>query len=166
VSDSRRAKRMEKHHKRRSSVATLNMVSLMDIFTILVFFLLVNQTGLQAQGGKITLPKSVVEQAPKDTLVVSASAQEIYVQGRKVADIPTVMASKDILIPGLQQELKYQAGKQSVLGEAKKAEKPVTIMGDKEIPYAVLKKIMLTCSQSGYSEVSLAVTRTKQGGSS
>jgi biopolymer transport protein ExbD len=165
MSASRRAKRMEKHHKRRSGVATLNMVSLMDIFTILVFFLLVNQTGLQAQGGKITLPKSIAEQAPKDTLVVSVSNQEIYVQGRKVADVAQVAASKDILIAGLQQELKYQAGKQSVLGEAKKAEKPVTIMGDKEIPYAVLKKIMLTCSQSGYSEVSLAVTRSKGGGS-
>jgi biopolymer transport protein ExbD len=163
---SRRAKRMEKHHKRRKGTATLNMVSLMDIFTILVFFLLVNQQGLQAQGGgKIVLPKSTAEKFPKDTLVVSVSAQDVFVQGRKVADVAQVMASKDILIPGLQQELKYQSGKQSVLGETKKQEKPVTIMGDQEIPYALLKKIMLTCSQSGYSEVSLAVTRSKGAGS-
>ncbi|MCH8101169.1 MAG: biopolymer transporter ExbD, partial [Proteobacteria bacterium] len=37
-----RAKRMEKHHKRNKAMGTLNLVSLMDIFTILVFFLLVN----------------------------------------------------------------------------------------------------------------------------
>ena len=163
---SRRAKRMEKHHKRRKNMATLNMVSLMDIFTILVFFLLVNQQGLQAQGGgKITLPKSTAEKFPKETLVVSVSDQDVYVQGRKVADVAQIMASKDILIPGLQQELKYHSGKESILGEKKKDEKPVTIMGDKEIPYALLKKIMLTCSQSGYSEVSLAVMRGKGAGS-
>ena len=42
---SRRAKRMQMHHARRKDRnAALNMVSLMDIFTILVFFLLVNAT--------------------------------------------------------------------------------------------------------------------------
>ena len=161
---SRRAKRMARQHKRRKSVASLNMVSLMDIFTILVFFLLVNQQGLQAQGSKITLPKSTAEKFPKDTLVVTVSNDEVFVQGRKVADARQVMASKDILIPGLQQELRYQAQKQRLIVAEKKDERPVTIMGDKEIPYALLKKIMLTCSQTGYSEVSLAVTRSKGGG--
>ena len=42
-----RAKRMEKHHKRNKSTAALNLVSLMDIFTILVFFLLVNSSDVE-----------------------------------------------------------------------------------------------------------------------
>lgn len=161
---SRRAKRMEKQHKRRKAVAALNMVSLMDIFTILVFFLLVNSTGLQPQGAKITLPKSTAEKMPKDTLVITVSAQDIVVQGRKVAEVDKVLASNDILIPGLQQELTYLAAKKRVLADGPKEERPVTIMGDREIPYKLLKRIMLTCSQTGYSEVSLAVTRTKDKG--
>jgi biopolymer transport protein ExbD len=71
------------------------------------------------------------------------------------------MASNDILIPGLQQELSYQGKRKTLTGTAVKDERPVTIMGDKEIPYKLLKRIMLTCSQTGYSQVSLAVTRTK-----
>jgi biopolymer transport protein ExbD len=158
---SRRAKRMEKHHRRRKNTPALNIVALMDIFTILVFFLLVNQSGLQPQGAKITLPKSTVEKVPKDTLIVTVNNEEIFVQGRKVADVMQTMADEGLLIPGLQQELMYQANKSKVsaAGEPREA-KPVTIMGDREIPYKLLKKIMLTCSQTGFSEVSLAVTRT------
>ena len=44
---SARAKRMEKHHKRNKGTAALNLVSLMDIFTILVFFLLVNSSDVE-----------------------------------------------------------------------------------------------------------------------
>lgn len=159
---SRRAKRMEKQHQRhrRMGVASLNLTALMDIFVHLVFFLLVNFGGIQPQGTVITLPRSTVEKTPKETLVITVSNQDIVVQGRKVADVGQVMASNDLLIPGLQQELAYQGKRKSALGVDKDV-RPVTIMGDKEIPYKLLKRIMLTCSQTGYSEVSLAVTRTK-----
>lgn len=158
---SRRAKRMERHHRRRKNVSSLNIVALMDIFTILVFFLLVNQSGLQPQGAKITLPKSSIEKAPKDTLIVTVNNEEIFVQGRKVASVVEAMSDESLLIPGLQRELMYQSGRSraGAAGESKEA-KPVTIMGDREIPYKLLKKIMLTCSQTGFSEVSLAVIRT------
>lgn len=158
---SRRAKRMEKQHKRRKALSGLNMVALMDIFTILVFFLLVNQTGIQPQGAKLTLPKSTVEKVPADTLVITVNNQDIVVQGRKVAEVDKVMATDEIIIPGLQQELAYLAKKTRVLDNTPKEERPITIMGDREIPYKLLKRIMLTCTQTGYSMVSLAVTRTK-----
>lgn len=161
---SRRARRMEKQHKRRKAIPGLNMVSLMDIFTILVFFLLVNQAGIQPQGAKVTLPRSTAEKAPKETLVVTVSNQEIFVQGRKVADVEPTMASQELLIPGLQQELRYQADKRRLIEQGAKDARPVTIMGDREIPYRLLKKIMLTCSQMGFSEVSLAATRTNVKG--
>lgn len=164
MNQSRRARRMAKHHARSKKTPGLNMVSLMDIFTILVFFLLVNQTVIAPQGAKITLPKSTVEKPAKDTLVVTVGKGEIYVQDRKVADVAEVLASNEILIPGLQQELKYQAGKQRLLESGPKESRPITIMGDQEVPYSVLKKIMLTCSQTGYSEVSLATTRTRDKG--
>lgn len=158
---SRRAKRMEKQHKRRKGMAALNMVSLMDIFTILVFFLLVNSSGIQPQGAKISLPKSTVEQVPKDTLIITVNNEDIIVQGRRVASVAEVMAGEEIVIPGLHQELDYLAKRKRVLDAPGGEERPVTIMGDREIPYKLLKRIMLTCTQTGYSQVSLAVTRTK-----
>lgn len=160
---SKRAKRMEKRHGRNKGGAKLNITSLMDVFTILLIFLLVNQSEMQAQGN-ITLPKSVAEKAAKETLVLSVSNDEIYVATRRVATVAEVMATEKNLIEGLQKELKYQSSKQSFGVGEKKEEKPITIMGDKDIPYKLLKKIMITCSVSGYSEVSLATQRTAGGG--
>ena len=37
------------------------------------------------------------------------------------------------------------------------AQREVTIMGDKEIPYSLLKKVMATCTQADYGMLSLAV---------
>ena len=63
---SRRAKRMDRHHVRNSRHPRFNMISLMDIFTILVFFLLVNSAEVQVTSTKaIKLPESVAEEKPR-----------------------------------------------------------------------------------------------------
>ena len=59
MAKSARAKRMAKHHRRNKGKGTLNLVSLMDIFTILVFFLLVNSSDVQ------TLPNAKDLQLPE-----------------------------------------------------------------------------------------------------
>ena len=58
---SARAKRMEKHHKRHGKNVGLNLVSLMDIFTILVFFLLVNSSDVETlpNAKDLQLPESI-----------------------------------------------------------------------------------------------------------
>ncbi len=38
-------------------------------------------------------------------------------------------------------------------------EREITILGDKEIPYKLLKRIMLTCSETHFSHISLAVSK-------
>ena len=68
MNTSRRAKRMERNHKRNKQ-SSLNLVSLMDIFTILVFFLLVSSSNVQQlpNSKDISLPTSVADKAPKET---------------------------------------------------------------------------------------------------
>jgi biopolymer transport protein ExbD len=161
---SRRAKRMEKQHKRRQGAAGLNLVALMDIFTILVFFLLVNTSGVQPQGTKVELPQSIAEKVPEETILITVSNEAIVVQGRRVADTASVMAADSLIIEELRQELDYHAKRKRVSDASAPEERPVTIMGDKEIPYKLLKRIMLTCTQTGYSQVSLAVTRKARAG--
>ncbi len=167
---SRRAKRMEKQHKRRKGGASLNLVALMDIFTILVFFLLVNTTGIQPQGTKVVLPESIADKVPAETIIITVSNEAIVVQGRRIADVQSVMATEGVVIEALRQELSHHARRSRLLlagaADSAEEERPVTIMGDKEIPYKLLKRIMLTCTQTGFSQVSLAVTRAaKKGGS-
>lgn len=156
------AKRMARHHKRLSSQPKLNLVSLMDIFTILVFFLLVNSSDVEVlQSNKdIQLPQSVAEKKPDNALVVMVSDTDILVGGRKVADVAAVTRSVDLEITGLKRELDYLAARKPFRSEEDaKRGRDVTIMGDKALPYKLLKKIMTTCAKSEYRNISLAVSQ-------
>ncbi len=166
---SRRAKRMERHHERHKKGGGLNMISLMDIFTILVFFLLVSSTTVQdlPSTKKIKLPESIADKLPKETVVIVVSNEDILVQGNKVVDVKSVMDSDKPDIAQLKEALLSQAERIIVkkTPDGKPINRDVTIMGDKEIPYRLLKKIMYTCTLASYGNISLAVTRkTEQSG--
>ncbi len=157
---SARAKRMEKHHKRHKGAGALNLVSLMDIFTILVFFLLVNSSDVETlpNAKDLQLPESIAEDKANETVVILIGETDIIVQGTPVARVEDVMATKGNNIPALRQALLSQNDR--VLRRAAKTDiagREVTIMGDKDIPYRLLKKVMATCTQSDYGRISLAV---------
>ncbi len=156
------AKRMARHHKRLNNQSKLNLVSLMDIFTILVFFLLVNSSEVEVlqKNKDIELPQSIAEKKPKNALVVMVSASDILVSGRKVADVKRINKSDTLEIRGLKKELDYLAARKPYRNEeeAKKG-RDVTIMGDHALPYTLLKKIMTTCAKSEYRNISLAVNQ-------
>ena len=168
MSDSRRAKRMTRHHARTKKSAGLNMVSLMDIFTILVFFLLVSSSSVQdlPNAKQIKLPESVSDQMPKETVTIMVG-KNIVVQGRKVISVADVSKLESIEIMPLGKELKRLTASRFGSTETpggKPIPREVTIMGDKEIPFNLLKKIMLTCTRANYSNISLAVMRKSPKG--
>ena len=160
---SRRAKRMSRHHKRNKAKGTLNMISLMDIFTILVFFLLVSSTSVQdlPSTKTIKLPESIADKLPKETVVIVVGNEDILVQGNKIASVKEALRSKNDEITSLKNALLNQAKRIIVKAspDGKPVNREVTIMGDKEIPYQLLKKIMYTCTVASYGKISLAVTR-------
>ena len=157
---SARAKRMDKHHKRNKGAGSLNLVSLMDIFTILVFFLLVNSSDVETlpNAKDLQLPESIAEQKAKETVVILIGETDIIVQGTPVTKVAKVMATKGNDIPELREALLSQNDR-VLRREAQEdiAGREVTIMGDKDIPYRLLKKVMATCTESDYGQISLAV---------
>ncbi len=157
---SARAKRMAKHHKRHKGSGALNLVSLMDIFTILVFFLLVNSSDVQTlpNAKDMKLPESIAEKKPEETVTILIGRTDILVQGAPVANIEEVMATKGNDIPALREALLSQNDR-VLRREARDdvAGREVTILGDKDIPYRLLKKVMATCTASDYGQISLAV---------
>lgn len=157
---SRRAQRMDRHHKRNKASATLNLVSLMDIFTILVFFLLVNSSDVEVlpNDKDVQLPESIAEEKAKETVVIIIGDEDIIVQGTPVVKVAKVMASRGNDIPELRQALLSQNDR-VLRREAQDdiAGREVTIMGDRDIPYRLLKKVMATCTRSEYGQISLAV---------
>lgn len=156
---SRRAKRMERHHKRGKG-APLNLVSLMDIFTILVFFLLVNSSDVEVLPNTkdVQLPESIAEEKAKETVVIVIGDEDIIVQGTPVAKVRDILALVGNDIPELRQALLSQNDR-VLRREAQQdiESREVTIMADKDIPYRLLKKVMATCTQSDYGQISLAV---------
>jgi len=155
-----RAKRMAKHHRRNRGAGALNLVSLMDIFTILVFFLLVNSSDVETlpNAKDLQLPESIAEEKAKETVVILIGEVDIIVQGKPVAKVADVMKIQGNDIPALREALVSQNDR--VLRREAQEDiegREVTIMGDKEIPYRLLKKVMATCTASDYGQISLAV---------
>lgn len=130
----------------------MNLVALIDIFTILLFFLLSSATELETLviPRAVALPESTADVTPKPTVVVLVNASEIVVDGRTVARTADVMATETDLIEPLQAQL-------AVLKARPDAGTTVTIMGDKDIPYRLLRKVMSTCAQAEFTDVAFAV---------
>ena len=157
MKESRRIRRMERSRKK---VAGLNLTSLMDVFTILVFFLLANSSSNEVLSTPkhIKLPDSVVESKPRETVVIMVSPETVMVQGETVANTPDLIVKKSDNIPEITQRLDFL--ERNIIGinsQTAVVSKEVTILADKTIPFNVLKKIMTTCTGSGYGRISLAV---------
>ncbi len=163
MKNSRRIKRMSRN---RVTITRISLTSLMDVFTILVFFLLVNSatTEVLETPKQITLPASVVEEKPRETVVIFISPNEVTVQGEPVvlvADILT-MAGQDIVPIGtrLAEVSSNVIGfKARIVAESQE----VTILADKSVPFSVIKKVMSTCTSQGFGRISLAVLQKTPG---
>lgn len=164
---SRRAKRMERHHKRNKIHAVINIVSMIDMLTVLVLFLLVNAGNVQniPSAKTLKLPESTATKAPKETVVLMVNNQDIVVQGRKVASVAEVVTQDSDVIPSLLEELNYQMQHgRKLKADGGDAPGEITIMGDRQIPYLLLKKIMVTCTKADYTNISLSVVSTSAKG--
>jgi biopolymer transport protein ExbD len=138
------------------------LTSLMDVFTILVFFLLVNSGSVQVLDAPkdMTLPESQVETKPRETVVIFVSAEEILVQGQIAGLVEDVLTGDQIPLDNVRGRLEQIS--ESVIGTSTMtvaATKEVTILADKSVPFTVVRQIMSTCTSAGYENVSLAVVQ-------
>ena len=155
--------RIKRHRKRAKSVVGGNhmtLVPFIDMLTILVVFLLVHTSDVDVLPNtkNISIPESISDKKPRPTVVVMITKDDLLVDGRSVATVAQVVASPDNVIQPLKKALQSQAD--TVLAGAAKQEikdREVTILGDRTTPYAVLRKVMATCTDADYGKVSLAV---------
>ena len=160
-------KRAERRERNQSHI-DMNLVALIDIFTILIFFLLSSATGVEILPSPkaVKLPQSTAETAPRETIVVVVNADEIVVDGRSIASVKDVMAGQDDLIAPLKAELDLLRTNRKVIREENEAlSKAVTIMGDKDIPYRLLRKVMYTAARADFTDVSFAVIQKYEASS-
>lgn len=153
---SRRARRMERHHEK-AKTPGLNLVALMDIFTLLVFFLLVNSSSTQHMPNQknMKLPMSSSRIVPEETLVVEITNRDILVQGRVVATVDEALKSVDDIIPTLKSELLELTTNGAANNDGQKEHK-ITIMGDENISYDLIRKVLASCQQASYTKIAFA----------
>lgn len=152
-------KRAERKERNKTGL-DMNLVSLIDIFTILIFFLMSSAAGVEilSPAKSVALPQSSADKSPRETLVITVSGPDILVEGRRVATVNDALTSDGDLIAGLKEELELQAKRVVIRAENQAQGKAITIMGDKDIPYSLLRKVMVTAARADFNEVSFAVT--------
>jgi len=160
---------------------TLNLVALMDVFTILVFFFLVHSTDSAPQeyGELVNLPESVADQLPRDTPVLMITPDNILLQGEQVVAVDAVMQTSGGRIKALYTALQVQLAsdaaegvaesvaegitESAVAGLVESSDRELTIMGDRSIPFELLNRVMHTCTQAGFGNISLSVLQRSTG---
>jgi biopolymer transport protein ExbD len=156
--ETRRIKRMSRN---KAGVPKMNLTSLMDVFTILVFFLLVNsgQSEILDAPKQVQLPESNIDSKPRETVVIYVSPEEVVVQGEPVISMQDLLATQGSIEPisarlGMLKDVVVGRSTQVVA-----ASQEVTVLADKSIPFDVIRRILSTCTSQGYTNISLAVTQ-------
>lgn len=147
---------------KRNKAGGLNLTSLMDVFTILVLYLLVNQSAVEVvePPKDIKLPDSVVESKPRQTVVMMVSEEYVLIQGEPIVAIADLVENKGDVITPLKEALSKI--KENVIGvntDTISKSNEVTIMAHRTVPFKILKTLMSTCTSAGYTKISLAVNQ-------
>lgn len=173
---------LKRKGNKRSMTVVLSLTAMVDMFTVLVIFLLQNYN---ATGEILYIPKEV--SLPKASrvldltpaLVVTVSTKEILLDKTKVANLEDVRQSSDWSIPKLRDQARVFLQKAKAEEEAKlknkitkivektvtpeQTQKPawnkVTIQADKSIDYLTLKKVMYSIYEAGGGPINFAVAK-------
>lgn len=165
-----RAKRLLRRNSRRPGVVSLNLVPMIDVFMVLVFFLLVTTNSIDNMRSprELTLPTSISLDQPKDTPVIMVTKQAVLIQGVPVMTLAEAEAAPaDKPLPQVRAEL-LKVTLMSVQGTESAGTTTrgeVNVMADRDIPYTVLKKVLATCGELKFARIAISVAHTgKRGG--
>ncbi|MGH8287085.1 MAG: ExbD/TolR family protein [Steroidobacteraceae bacterium] len=155
---------MAEHHARHRAGGELNLIPLIDILSVMVAFLLVYSTEVEIiQNTKgIEVPQSVAEATPRQSVVVMITKDDLFVQGERIAAVADVRRAPDTIVRPLRDALKRPRLVGQQVSARDLAQREITIMADKSLPYDVLKKVMATCTDADYGRISLAVLQKEK----
>ena len=140
--------------------AELNLIPLIDIMSVMVAFLLVYSADVEViQNSKgVEVPQSVAEELPKQSVVVMITKDQLFVQGELVASFAELRDTRTPLIEPLRLVLERpMLVADEGATDPTLASREITVMGDKSLPYEVVRKVMATCTAAAYGKISLAV---------
>ncbi|MGL6224934.1 MAG: ExbD/TolR family protein [Steroidobacteraceae bacterium] len=139
----------------------LALIPMIDMLTILVVYLLVHAADMDIlpNSKNISIPQSLSEQKPRQATVVTVTRDMLYVNGEAVVTVAALKSNEAQVSEPLRAALDAQA--QGLL-PGSEANREVTVMAEKSLPYSVLRKIVASSSAAEYTKVSLAVVEREQ----
>lgn len=153
--------RIKRHRKREHAQDShMALVPFIDMLMILCVYLITQNSDVEIlpNSKNISIPQSIATTLPRPTVVVMITKDDVLVDGRFIAKVTDVAQAEDNVIPPLSAALRSHSDRVlSKAAEQRPEEREVTIMGDRGVPYSVLRKIMATCTDADYGKVSLAV---------
>lgn len=150
--------------RRRSHTFQLRLTSMIDIFTILLIFLLKNfstEGQMMTTSNDIILPVSSATKSPQASSIVMINSDWILVDGKPLESMQKIINDNSLILSNLYEDLKAKrilAEKAASLDERMAFRGDITVQGDENIPFQILKRVMYTCGQVGYNNILLAVT--------
>lgn len=158
---------LKKGGKKSAAAAELLMTPLIDMFVILVVFLIMNfsATGELVQLSKdIKLPQaetvSELERAP----IIQISANTVAIEGVKVGESDEILKDPDLRIPGLTDKLQNMRKVDEMMHPGQAFRGEIIINADKDVDFKLVRKVMFACSDAGYTKFNYAVLRAKGSG--
>jgi biopolymer transport protein ExbD len=145
----------------KGDTAGMMLTSLMDIFIVLVLYLLVNQaSGINLETpDHVVLPDSGVDTLPRQSIVITLSDRDVRIQGEAVVAMSDVVASNEVEIAPIRQAIERIRAEAEKRHDQAGVFTEVTVVADRRVPFKVLKKVMLSSSNAGYGKISFAVNQ-------
>jgi biopolymer transport protein ExbD len=157
--------RIKRHRQRRHGANHFALIPFIDMMTILVVFLLAHtaEVDILPNTKNISIPQSLSDRKPSAAVVVMITKDSVYVDGQLIGSVSDVAANQGTFYAPLKAALMAQNDRSLHAAQpADVAKREVTIMGDKNTPYSLLKKIMMSCSEAEYGKVSFAVVERER----
>jgi biopolymer transport protein TolR len=122
-----------------------------------VFFLLFHSFNGDMPEQHLALPQSVVETKPRGTVAISVTPDAVLIQGEPVMKTTALYDDRGGTVREVTDRLAQIQRSMNDTGIRENETREITLLADKTIPFNVLKKIMTSCTASGYGKISLAV---------
>ncbi|MES2965351.1 MAG: biopolymer transporter ExbD [Bdellovibrionota bacterium] len=166
-----RRRGMKKYMDKRSpSTFKIQITSMVDMFVILLVFLLKSYSTspvIITPSEGMTLPASTSAKDPVDSLKLMVSKSGVWVEDKKIIDLKDgAIDVKDVdpsdtqFIRSLYTELDTQASKTRTIASKNDTiefDGKVLMQADRGLNYETLRKVMYTAMMAGYSDVKIAV---------
>ncbi len=160
---------------KRNVVAVLQLTAMVDMFTVLVVFLLQNYAStnqILPISDQIALPQASTVKELKPSFVVVLSKEFVSFNEKKLATFQDVQNNTDwVIVPLLEsvkaaidklnQENKSVSRKDETGADVPPFQYKMTLQADKDIDFLSVKKILYTLTEAGVQEINFAVIKVK-----